>query len=132
MYIYFKLAPEECEERHKKKQAIVFNAQDSCSEVFSIGLTILEAGTLRDCSEIYGDTYEYRFNEVKVREYLDIFESRYSKEMSEMVREMLHPNPKKRWKSEYIYKILKPYEYQILYLEEIAIKLNSSTYIPRI
>lgn len=65
---------------------------------------------------MYGETYEYKFNELKVREFLDIFEGRYSKELSEMVREMLHPNPKKRWKADQAYKLLKPYEYQILNL----------------
>ena len=42
-------------------------------EVFSIGLSILEAGCLKDCSEVYGHTSEYRYNESTVRQYLEIF-----------------------------------------------------------
>ena len=39
-------------------------------EVFSIGLSILEAGCLKDCSEVYGYTTEYRYNESKVKQFL--------------------------------------------------------------
>lgn len=67
-----------------------------------------------------------------MREFLDIFESRYSREFGILVKEMLHPNPRKRWKADRIYQILKPWEYQILNLEEILIKINQQEYIPRI
>lgn len=81
---------------------------------------------------MYGESHEYKFSEVKVRQILDIFEARYSSSFSEIVREMLHPSAKRRWKAEPIYKLFKPYEYQILNLEEIAIQIDNSLFLPRI
>jgi len=45
---------------------------------------------------------------------------------------MLYPNPRKRIKAETIYKILRPFEYLILNLEEIVIKLPQSDSIAKI
>jgi serine/threonine protein kinase len=128
----FHVAPEECEERQRKRQAMVYSSPDSCSEAFSIALTILEAGSLRDACEVYGDGHDYKFSELKVRELLDIFEDRYSRQLSEIVREMLHPSPRRRWRSTQVYRLLKPCEFQILNLEEIEIRLEGSLLAPRI
>jgi len=50
MYPCFNKAPEECEERYKRRAFEYENLNKNQCEVFSIGLTILEAGTLKDCS----------------------------------------------------------------------------------
>jgi hypothetical protein len=34
---------------------------------------------------------------------MDIFEQRYSKELSTLIKDMLNPNPKKRIKAEKVY-----------------------------
>ena len=57
--------------------------------MFSIGLTILEAGSLEDCSEIYGYSSDYRFSEGILQSFINIFENRYSRELTILVKEML-------------------------------------------
>jgi NH3-dependent NAD+ synthetase len=85
-------------------------------EVFSIGLTILEAGSLKDCTEVYGFTSDYRYTETKIKSFLDIFENRYSQEFTYLITEMLQTNPKQRIRAQTVYERLKPYEESIVNL----------------
>ena len=57
-------------ERSKRRDMVVEVENINLCEVFSIGLSILEAGCLKDCSEVYGFTTEYRYNESTVRQFL--------------------------------------------------------------
>ena len=57
-------------ERSQRRSMPVEVDNRNLCEVFSIGLSILEAGCLKDCSEVYGYTTEYRYNESKVKQFL--------------------------------------------------------------
>lgn len=74
------------------------------AEVFSIGMTILSAGTLLECDDIYEKRKEsLKINQNNLQSHIRLFKERYSLFLSEIVSDMLAMNPNNRKSSSEIY-----------------------------
>ena len=85
------------------------------AEVFSIGMTLLCAGILVNCQEVY--IQKSRINEAKLNEYFNLLRNSYSAYLSEYIRTMVNINPQQRRSCTDMYNELRQYEDQILDLE---------------
>ena len=102
------LAPEEidyeCFERYRYPPGVNPNT----AELFSMGMTILEAGTLELSTYVY-DKGPYRINFKKLRSNLEIFEAKYDKSLYQIVESMVAHKPSSRKTCKNIVNILKPF-----------------------
>lgn len=87
------MAPEECKLRRIKREHNI-NLDVNKAEIFSIGLTILEACSLMNCEDLY--TEKYHFNEFGLKEYTDIIDNKYSKVLIKIILSMLKISPNSR------------------------------------
>jgi hypothetical protein len=87
------------------------------AEVFSIGLTVLSAGTLEHCNDVYLRD-PLKINTQRLASLLDQFAKRYSQYLTLTLKSMLELSPVKRVRSKQLYETLSKYEQQILDLEE--------------
>ena len=85
--------------------------------MFSIGLTVLSAGTLEHCNDVYLRD-PLKINTQKLASLLDQFAKRYSQYLTLTLKSMLELSPVKRVRSKQLYETLSKYEQQILDLEE--------------
>ena len=83
------------------------------AEVFSIGLTVLSAGTLEHCNDVYYRD-PFRINSQRLAALLDQFAKRYSPYLTQTLKSMLELAPEKRVRSKQLYDTLSKYEQQIL------------------
>lgn len=66
---------------------------DKClAEVFSIGLTVLSAGTLQHCNDVYYRD-PFRINTQRLATLLDQFSKRYSPYLTQTLKSMVQLNP---------------------------------------
>ena len=68
------------------------------ADAFSLGLTMVEAGNLRSCQDIY-PLGKQQIDDQKLRRHFDEFYQKYNKEdpqLVEAVEMLLHPDPNKR------------------------------------
>ncbi len=85
--------------------------------MFSIGLTVLSAGTLEHCNDVYFRD-PLKINTQRLASLLDQFAKRYSQYLTLTLKSMLELSPEKRVRSKQLYDTLSKYEQQILDLEE--------------
>ncbi|KRW98446.1 Protein kinase-like domain [Pseudocohnilembus persalinus] len=87
------LAPEQMESLKRRDHNPVSDFQKT--EVFSLGLVVLEAGTYSDIQDLYNFD-ENSFNTAKLEEFLLQFEKNYSKNLVDFLRKMLAVDPEER------------------------------------
>lgn len=88
---------------------------DPCrAEVFSIGLTLLSAGILESCHQIYEGL---KVNQHRLEQFLSFLREKYSNYLVSTIASMLSLSPQGRRKASDIYNELYPFENQILDLE---------------
>jgi hypothetical protein len=81
------------------------------AEVFSMGLSILSAGTLLDCEDVYEKRKDsIKLNQNTLQNLLKSFKERYSLFLSEVISEMLAISPNNRKSSSQLYELLYRYE----------------------
>ncbi|KAL4438379.1 hypothetical protein ABPG74_009418 [Tetrahymena malaccensis] len=108
------LSPEQIEEMRKRKQ--VPDVNQVKSDVYSIGMTILACATLQTSPSWYNyDECQINYNYVNYL--LDFSKNQYSDFFCKVVKIMLSENAEDRPTPSIIYKILQPYEKDILALK---------------
>lgn len=80
------------------------------AEVFSMGLSILSAGTLLECDDVYEKKKDsIKINQNILQNLLKSFKEKYSLFLSEVVSEMLAISPNNRKSSSQLYELLYRY-----------------------
>ena len=88
------------------------------SDVFSIGMVLLEAGTLLSSNDCYFyDKLMLIDMEIKLR--LEIFSGRYSQILTETIRKLIQYEPINRPDFEYLMKNLEPYYQDIINVKNV-------------
>ncbi|KAL4486494.1 hypothetical protein ABPG72_018448 [Tetrahymena utriculariae] len=108
------LSPEQLEEMRKRKQVPDINQVKS--DIYSIGMTMLACATLQTSPSWYNyDECQINYNYVNYL--LDFSKNQYSDFFCKVVKIMLSENSEDRPTPSIIYKILQPYEKDILALK---------------
>lgn len=111
MYIFCDAAPEELMEL-SKNNSFPININNSKSEVFSSGVTVLECGTKGDAEGIY-NLSTYKLNSQKLDELKEGFQDKYSPFLSYLVNKMVELDPVNRPYFSEIVALLEPYRQDI-------------------
>lgn len=72
------------------------------AEVFSIGLTVLSAGTLEHCNDVY-QREPFKINTQRLAVLIDQFAKRYSPFLTQTLKSLLELNPERRVRSKELY-----------------------------
>ena len=118
------LAPELFEQLgHRILQPVIQNNQKS--DVFSLGMTALEAATLKPVYHCY-DFDEFRLKEDMIMEYLEEVRTKYSEDLYNLLKNMLRIDVKLRFDYTSVFQSLSPRQEQIkeFHKESIPLKDN--------
>lgn len=96
------------------------------AEAFGIGLTLLEAASLKNCSDIYTKSGDFSINQDTLRRILDSIRNSYSLYLVNTIESLLSIDPKARPSCGEIHAVFSPYENEIMNLEDFNFDPNSS------
>jgi hypothetical protein len=96
------------------------------AEAFSVGLTLLESASLKDCGELYYKTGDYGVNQDSLKRTIDTIRGVYSIYLVNSIESLLSVDPKGRPSCGEIHAVFAPYESDILNLDEFTFDPQSS------
>jgi hypothetical protein len=90
------------------------------AEAFSVGVTLLEAASLRDCSELYYKNGDFSVNQDDLRRTIDSIRGIYSQYLVKSIESLLSIDPRSRPSCGEIHAIFAPYEVDIMNLDQFT------------
>lgn len=78
------------------------------AEVFSLAMTLLSAGTLEHCNDVYKRN-PFKIDNQRLAFLLEQFSKRYSAYLTQTLKSMLEIKPENRVRSKKLFKILSPF-----------------------
>jgi hypothetical protein len=89
-------------------------------------MTLLEAASLRDCSELYYKNGDFSINQDDLKRTIDSIRSIYSPYLVNSIESLLSPDPRFRPSCGEIHALFAPYEADIMNLDQFTFDPISS------